>query len=109
MPTTPVSLGPQSVVVLAESRGQGRQNACGLSAGGPKPCALRIEDSAIRDFYRNQLARERLSLFVTLVDELMLPDPDLEQARFEILDFSASKTGKPRELTIVWGLGGDSQ
>jgi hypothetical protein len=38
---------------------------------------------------RNPLAKERLSLFVTLVDEIILQDPDLEDARFEVLDFSA--------------------
>lgn len=50
---------------------------------------------------RNPLARERLSLFVTLVDELLLQDPDLETAQFEILDFSAPRAGKPRELTVI--------
>lgn len=51
-------------------------------------------------FWRqNPLARERLSLFVTLVEEVLLQDPDLETARFEVLDFSAPN-GK-RELTIV--------
>lgn len=39
-------------------------------------------------FWRqNPLAKERLSLFVTLVDEVLMQDPDLETARFEILDF----------------------
>ena len=51
-------------------------------------------------FWRqNPLARERLSLFVTLVEEVLLQDPDLETARFEVLDFSAPN-GK-RELTII--------
>jgi hypothetical protein len=41
-------------------------------------------------FWRqNPLARERLSLFVTLVEEILLQDPDLETARFDILDFGA--------------------
>lgn len=40
-------------------------------------------------FWRqNPLAKERLSLFVTMVDELLMDDPDLETARFQILDFS---------------------
>jgi hypothetical protein len=45
---------------------------------------------------RNPLANERLSLFVTLVDEILMQDPDLENARFEILDFSCPgpKTGR---------------
>ena len=38
---------------------------------------------------RNPLVKERLALFVTLVDELLMQDPDLETARFEILDFSS--------------------
>jgi hypothetical protein len=50
---------------------------------------------------RNPLADERLSLFVTLVDELLLQDPDLETARFDILDFSAPKDKAPRELKII--------
>lgn len=50
---------------------------------------------------RNPLADERLSLFVTLVDELLLEDPDLETARFHILDFSAPKDKAPRELKII--------
>ena len=40
-------------------------------------------------FWRqNPLKNERLSLFVTLVDEILFQDPDLETARFDILDFS---------------------
>ena len=51
-------------------------------------------------FWRqNPLAREQLSLFITLVDEVLLQDPDLEAARFEVLDFSAPN-GK-RELTVI--------
>jgi hypothetical protein len=49
---------------------------------------------------KNPLAKERLSLFVTVVDELLMDDPDLETARFEILDFSVNKNGK-RELSVV--------
>ncbi len=49
---------------------------------------------------RNPIARERLSLFVTLVDEVMLQDPDLETARFSVLDFSVSSS-KKRELTVI--------
>ncbi|WP_108398375.1 hypothetical protein [Devosia submarina] len=53
-------------------------------------------------FWRtNPLAAERLSLFVTLVDEVLLQDPDLETARFEILDFSAPNAKASRELTIM--------
>lgn len=51
-------------------------------------------------FWRqNPLARERLSLFVTLVDEVLLQDPDLEDASFEVLDFNA--VNGQRELTVL--------
>lgn len=53
-------------------------------------------------FWRqNPLAKERLSLFVTLVDEVLMQDPDLENARFEILDFSCTEPKAPRELTVI--------
>lgn len=53
-------------------------------------------------FWRqNPLAKERLSLFVTLVDEILLQDPDLENARFEILDFSCPAPKKPRTLSVI--------
>jgi len=53
-------------------------------------------------FWRsNPLADERLSLFVTLVEEVLLQDPDLETAHFEILDFSAADSKSPRELTVI--------
>jgi hypothetical protein len=50
---------------------------------------------------RNPLAKERLSLFVTMVDEILLDDPDLETARFEILDFSCVGPKQPRTLTVI--------
>src|SRR5947209_7269855 len=50
-------------------------------------------------FWRaNPLARERLSLFVTLVEEVLMQDPDLETARFEILYFSCPGAKQPRTL-----------
>jgi len=53
-------------------------------------------------FWRsNPLASERLSLFVTLVDEVLMQDPDLETARFEILDFSCPSPKEPRTLTVI--------
>jgi len=53
-------------------------------------------------FWRaSPLADERLSLFVTLVKEVLLDDPDLEDAKFEILDFSAPKPKAPRDLEII--------
>jgi hypothetical protein len=53
-------------------------------------------------FWRsNPLAHRRLSLFVTLVDEMLLQDPDLETARFQILDFSIPRKSKERVLTVI--------
>jgi hypothetical protein len=58
-------------------------------------------------FWRsNPLAKARLSLFVTIVDELLMDDPDLATAEFQILDFSVPKprTGEPkpeRELRLI--------
>ena len=57
-------------------------------------------------FWRsNPLKDERLSLFVTIVSELLAQDPDLDEACFEIFDFSAPK-GKgnqkfARELKVI--------
>lgn len=53
-------------------------------------------------FWRsNPLAGERLSLFVSMVEEVLLQDPDLEDAKFKILDFSAPDSKSDRELKIV--------
>lgn len=53
-------------------------------------------------FWRqNSLAQERLSLFVTLVDEVLMQDPDLEHARFQILDFSCPDRTESRTLTVI--------
>lgn len=53
-------------------------------------------------FWRqNSLASERLSLFVTLVDEMLMEDPDLENARFEILDFSCPGPKTGRALRVL--------
>jgi hypothetical protein len=53
-------------------------------------------------FWRsNPIAAERLSLFVSLVDDVLLQDPDLEDAEFKILDFSAPRHGMPRELSVI--------
>jgi hypothetical protein len=58
-------------------------------------------------FWRsNPLADARLSLFVTMVDELLADDPDLAAADFQILDFSvpkvkAGRTKPPRQLRII--------
>jgi hypothetical protein len=58
-------------------------------------------------FWRsNPLADARLSLFVTIVSELLEDDPDLVAADFQILDFSVPKVKAgqpkpPRELRII--------
>jgi hypothetical protein len=53
-------------------------------------------------FWRqNPLGAERLSLFITLVSEVLLQDPDLERARFEILDFSAPSAKGGRMLRVM--------
>lgn len=50
---------------------------------------------------RNPLALKRLSLFMTLVDEVLLDDPDLSDADFHLLDFSAPVAGSARQLRII--------
>jgi hypothetical protein len=52
---------------------------------------------------RNTLSDEGLSLFVTVVDELLAQDPDLEEADFHILDFSVPARCAERELRIING------
>lgn len=49
----------------------------------------------------NPLKDKNLRLFVTVVDEILRDDPDLEDCVFEILDFSAPKSGEPRSLSII--------
>ncbi len=49
---------------------------------------------------RNPLTDKRLALFTTLVKEMLRDDPDLEDAQFEVLDFSAPKGSKERELVV---------
>jgi hypothetical protein len=53
-------------------------------------------------FWRsNPLADERLSLFVTIVEQVLLNDPDLETAVFQIVDFSAPASASSRELRVI--------
>lgn len=53
-------------------------------------------------FWRsNPLSGDNLSLFVTVVEEVLLQDPDLENAEFEILDFSAEDAASERVLKVV--------
>jgi len=49
----------------------------------------------------NPLSDKQLSLFVTLVREILRQDPDLDGAKFEILDFSAVKPKEGRQLRII--------
>jgi hypothetical protein len=49
----------------------------------------------------NPLAGASLSLFVTLMDEMLLQDPDLETAIFQILDFSKPKGEEDRALIVT--------
>lgn len=54
-------------------------------------------------FWRqNPLRSKRLSLFMTIVDEILSQDPDLEQSDFHILDFSAPTAKSQRQLRVVW-------
>jgi hypothetical protein len=53
-------------------------------------------------FWRNDpLSGQKLSLFVTLMDEVLREDPDLEFANVEILDFSAPIKGGKRTLNVL--------
>jgi len=53
-------------------------------------------------FWRsNPLADRRLSLFVMLVEEVLLQDPDLDTAIFQILDFSRIDGAEERQLLVV--------
>jgi hypothetical protein len=49
----------------------------------------------------NPLVGENLSLFVSVVKELVLQDPDLEASKFLILDLSAEKKERHRVLKII--------
>jgi hypothetical protein len=53
-------------------------------------------------FWRsNPLEEKSLSLFVTIVDEIFLNDPDLEDARFHIVDLSRPKGEDERRLRLI--------
>lgn len=53
-------------------------------------------------FWRsNPLANKPLSLFVTVVEEVLLQDPDLDTAIFQILDFSRPEGEEKRRLRII--------
>ena len=61
----------------------------------------RIEFPWLSFWKSNPLADERLALFVTLVRELLAQDPDLEDAAFRILDFSAPRRSPDRVLRVI--------
>lgn len=53
-------------------------------------------------FWRaNPLRGDNLSLFVTLVEEVLNEDPDFEGIKFQILDFSAPLPGEARRLIVT--------
>lgn len=53
-------------------------------------------------FWRhNPLVDQRLSLFVSVVDKVLLQDPDLDSATFKIVDFSATTRKADRELKVL--------
>lgn len=53
-------------------------------------------------FWRsNPLETKRRSFFITIVEEMLLQEPDLESAKFQILDFSSPAPKAPRELSII--------
>lgn len=49
----------------------------------------------------NPLDAERLSLFMSVVDDVLAQDPDLESAEFKLLDFSAPDSKSPRRITVL--------
>ncbi|MFB2533361.1 hypothetical protein ACEYYA_14440 [Paracoccus sp. p3-h83] len=44
---------------------------------------------------------ENLSLFVTVVQDILSDDPDLEELKFEILDFSAPRGSNIRSISVI--------
>lgn len=50
---------------------------------------------------KNPLKGEKFSLFVSVVKEILAQDPDLEDAEFQILDFSSVKPDQPRILRSI--------
>lgn len=53
-------------------------------------------------FWRsNPMTGENLSLFVTLVSEIIRQDADLDSSNFRILDFSVPKGSNSREIRII--------
>lgn len=53
-------------------------------------------------FWRvNPMSSLNLRLFVTIVDEILRSDPDLDQSVFEILDFSCTSDDKSRSLKVI--------
>ncbi|WP_295942907.1 hypothetical protein [uncultured Xanthomonas sp.] len=55
-------------------------------------------------FWRsNPLDKERLALFITVVDDILAQDPDLEESEFSFLDFSAPDSKSDRRLVVLPG------
>lgn len=49
----------------------------------------------------NPLSGDRLSFFVTIVNEIIAQDPDLDFSKFHVLDFSAASPGEGRSLEVI--------
>lgn len=49
----------------------------------------------------NPLDGKRLSLFITIIDEVLMQDPDLDQSFVTILDFSAAESGGARQISVI--------
>lgn len=47
------------------------------------------------------LSGEKLSFFMTIVEDIISQDPDLDFANFRVLDFSAPSPGKARTLEVI--------
>ena len=51
----------------------------------------------------NPLDQERLSLFMSVVDEVLAQDPDLESVNFSVVDFSAPEPRGARAVKVLSG------
>lgn len=49
----------------------------------------------------NPLSGRRLSLFMTVVDEILSQDPDLDEAAFRVLDFSVDEVTGERAVVVL--------
>jgi len=55
-------------------------------------------------FWRNKaLDTGQMSLFMTLIKEILEQEPDLEDAKVQIVDFGAPKSKAPRTMEVIHG------